>query len=67
MTVMGVSAARSDQRAGFALADRIGVQLQATSLYNKITPREALDLFGSYYPKRRGTDERHHDDHGQQE
>ena len=36
---------------------RIGVQLQATSLYNKITPREALDLFGSYYPKRRGTDE----------
>ena len=36
---------------------RIGVQLQATSLYNKITPREALDLFGSYYPKRRGTQE----------
>ena len=36
---------------------RIGVQLQATSLYNKITPREALDLFGSYYPKRRSTDE----------
>jgi ABC-2 type transport system ATP-binding protein len=36
---------------------RIGVQLQATSLYNKITPREALDLFGSYYPKRRGTEE----------
>jgi ABC-2 type transport system ATP-binding protein len=36
---------------------RIGVQLQATSLYNKITPREALDLFGSYYPRRRGTQE----------
>jgi ABC-2 type transport system ATP-binding protein len=36
---------------------RIGVQLQATSLYNKITPREALDLFGSYYPRRRATDE----------
>jgi ABC-2 type transport system ATP-binding protein len=33
------------------------VQLQATSLYNKITPREALDLFGSYYPRRRGTEE----------
>ena len=33
----------------------IGVQLQATSLYNKITPREALDLFGGYYPKRRAT------------
>ncbi|MGA8807498.1 MAG: ATP-binding cassette domain-containing protein [Thermoanaerobaculia bacterium] len=36
---------------------RIGVQLQATSLYNKITPREALNLFGNYYPKRRGTEE----------
>jgi len=35
----------------------IGVQLQATSLYNKITPREALDLFGRYYPKRRDTAE----------
>jgi len=39
------------------IRSRIGVQLQATSLYNKITPREALDLFGSYYPKRRGTHE----------
>jgi ABC-2 type transport system ATP-binding protein len=36
---------------------RIGVQLQATSLYNKITPREALTLFGGYYPKRRDTEE----------
>ena len=39
------------------IRSRIGVQLQATSLYNKITPREALDLFGSYYPKRRPTEE----------
>jgi ABC-2 type transport system ATP-binding protein len=39
------------------IRSRIGVQLQATSLYNKITPREALDLFGGYYPKRRGTGE----------
>src|SRR6202162_3663970 len=39
------------------IRSRIGVQLQATSLYNKITPREALHLFGSYYPKRRGTEE----------
>jgi ABC-2 type transport system ATP-binding protein len=39
------------------IRSRIGVQLQATSLYNKITPREALDLFGGYYPKRRGTAE----------
>ena len=32
-----------------AIRALIGVQLQATSLYNKITPKEALDLFGSYY------------------
>jgi ABC-2 type transport system ATP-binding protein len=42
---------------GAQIRARIGVQLQATSLYNKITPREALDLFGSYYPRRRPTDE----------
>jgi ABC-2 type transport system ATP-binding protein len=42
---------------GQQIRSRIGVQLQATSLYNKITPREALDLFGSYYPRRRGTEE----------
>jgi ABC-2 type transport system ATP-binding protein len=39
------------------IRSRIGVQLQATSLYNKMTPREALDLFGGYYPKRRPTQE----------
>ena len=42
---------------GQQIRSRIGVQLQATSLYNKISPREALDLFGSYYPRRRGTEE----------
>ncbi|HZU52515.1 MAG TPA: ABC transporter ATP-binding protein [Holophagaceae bacterium] len=42
---------------GKEIRTRIGVQLQATSLFNKITPREALDLLGGYYPKRRGTDE----------
>jgi ABC-2 type transport system ATP-binding protein len=42
---------------GPEIRSRIGVQLQATSLYNKITPREALDLFGSYYPRRRPTAE----------
>jgi ABC-2 type transport system ATP-binding protein len=36
---------------------RIGVQLQSTSLFNKITPREALDLIGGYYPHRRPTAE----------
>jgi ABC-2 type transport system ATP-binding protein len=40
---------------GREVRSRFGVQLQSTSLYNKITPREALDLYGSYYPKRRST------------
>jgi ABC-2 type transport system ATP-binding protein len=40
---------------GQEIRSRIGVQLQSTSLFNKITPREALDLYGSYYPKRRST------------
>ena len=42
---------------GQEIRSRIGVQLQSTSLFNKITPREALDLYGSYYPKRRSTSE----------
>lgn len=42
---------------GKEIRSRIGVQLQSTSLFNKITPREALDLYGSYYPKRRSTGE----------
>jgi ABC-2 type transport system ATP-binding protein len=29
----------------------IGVQLQTTSIYNKIRVKEAIDLFGSYYKK----------------
>jgi ABC-2 type transport system ATP-binding protein len=40
-------------RDGRAIRSRIGVQLQSTSLFNKITPREALALYGSYYPRRR--------------
>jgi ABC-2 type transport system ATP-binding protein len=53
ITISGLTWDRNAQE----IRARIGVQLQATSLYNKITPREALDLFGGYYPKRRGTDE----------
>ena len=45
------------RRHGREIRSRFGVQLQSTSLYNKITPREALDLYGSYYPKRRPTSE----------
>jgi ABC-2 type transport system ATP-binding protein len=40
---------------GQEIRSRIGVQLQSTSMFNKITPREALDLYGSYYPRRRST------------
>jgi ABC-2 type transport system ATP-binding protein len=53
ITVCGLDWAKNARE----IRARIGVQLQATSLYNKITPREALDLFGSYYPKRRPTQE----------
>jgi ABC-2 type transport system ATP-binding protein len=42
---------------GKEIRSRMGVQLQSTSLFNKITPREALDLYGSYYPRRRSTKE----------
>jgi len=39
------------EKDGQEIRSRIGVQLQSTSLFNKITPREALDLYGSYYPR----------------
>ncbi|WP_243383741.1 ABC transporter ATP-binding protein [Geothrix alkalitolerans] len=51
--ILGLTWAKQGQE----IRARIGVQLQSTSLFNKITPREALDLYGSYYPKRRGTGE----------
>ncbi len=44
-------------RSGSEIRARIGVQLQSTSLFNKITPREALTLYGGYYPKARTADE----------
>ncbi len=45
------------ERDGRAIRSRIGVQLQATSLFDKITVREALDLFAGYYPRSRPTDD----------
>jgi ABC-2 type transport system ATP-binding protein len=45
------------RRRGDEIRARIGVQLQSTSLFNKITPREALVLYGSYYPRRRSPDD----------
>jgi len=51
--ILGLNWARN----GKEIRSRIGVQLQSTSLFNKITPREALELYGSYYPKCRSASE----------
>jgi ABC-2 type transport system ATP-binding protein len=48
---------RTWAREGREIRSRIGVQLQSTSLFNRITVREALDLYGTYYPKARTTAE----------
>ncbi|MCG8608318.1 ATP-binding cassette domain-containing protein [bacterium] len=40
-----------------AVTEVIGVQLQSTSIYNRIKVGEALKLFGGYYKKRRSADE----------
>ena len=47
--VLGIDAVRYPQQ----VKARIGVQLQATSLPPLITPREALELFASFYPNHR--------------
>ena len=45
--VCNIDALKEPQR----IKELIGVQLQATSLYDNIRVKEALDLFGSYYQK----------------
>jgi ABC-2 type transport system ATP-binding protein len=40
-----------------ALKSRIGVSLQNAALYPKLTVVELLDLFGTFYPKSRASDE----------
>jgi ABC-2 type transport system ATP-binding protein len=40
-----------------ALKARIGVSLQTASLYPKLTVTEVIDLFRSFYPRARSTDE----------
>jgi len=39
-----------------ACREKVGAVLQATGLQDKITPREALDLFRSFYPRAIATD-----------
>jgi ABC-2 type transport system ATP-binding protein len=46
ITVAGVDARRRVRQ----VQQRIGVMLQATALQDKITPREALRLFATFYP-----------------
>jgi len=40
---------------GPTIRSRFGVQFQSTQLDNKVKVREAIELFGSYYPKARKT------------
>jgi len=46
--ISGVDARRRPRH----VKQKIGAALQTTSLQDKITPREALELFGSFYEKR---------------
>ncbi len=48
LTVAGIDARRDPAE----VKQKIGVALQSTSLQDKITPREALRLFGSFYRER---------------
>ena len=48
LEVCGLDARREPR----AVKQKIGVALQSTSLQDKITPREALRLFGSFYRER---------------
>src|SRR6185437_11853161 len=45
------------QRSGGEFKNVIGASLQATALPDKMRVREALDLFGSFYPRRKSTAE----------
>ena len=48
LTVAGIDVRREPR----AAKEKIGVALQSTALPDKITPREALKLFGSFYRER---------------
>src|SRR5665213_3990943 len=45
------------QRSGVEFKYVIGAALQSTALPDKMRVREALDLFGSFYPRHRSTSE----------
>ena len=52
-SVLGESVVRHSRR----VKQRIGIQLQATALPPKTTVTEAIDLFGSFYNRRRPTED----------
>src|SRR5690554_1727321 len=51
--ICGIDAAREPR----AVKQKIGVALQSTALHDRITPREALGLFGSMYDESTPPDE----------
>jgi ABC-2 type transport system ATP-binding protein len=51
--VLGLDSVRDREE----LKRRIGVQLQASAYFDYLTLREILELFGSFYPRRREADE----------
>ena len=53
VSVLGVDVARDAE----AIKPRIGVSLQTAAMYPKLTVAELIDLFRSFYPKSRPTDE----------
>jgi ABC-type glutathione transport system ATPase component len=53
VTVDGLDV-RRDRR---AVQRRIGVQLQATTLFDALTVRETIHLFGAFYPSARSADD----------
>ena len=53
VTVLGVDPADPPR----AWRARIGVVLQSSAMYETLTVRESLELFGGYYPRPRPTDE----------
>jgi len=53
VSVLGLDVAQD----AAALKPRIGVSLQTAAMYPKLTVTELIDLFRSFYPKSRSTDE----------
>jgi ABC-2 type transport system ATP-binding protein len=57
ITVLGLDTRRQRR----AVQARIGVQLQATTLFPELRVRETITLFGAFFPHERGVDELLHE------